>query len=123
MGQQVLEKVHACCDLRVVLIPCLDLHAIGGVGKGGAAEGALDMYVRLALNRCTQGESARHLESSGCANPNNRGVVAVDGVGPVEIGLNRVDILKPAAADDRQCRGRCVGQRVGDHPVIDCSTV
>ena len=119
VGQQVLDQIGPAGDLGPQLTVGVHLDPIGGVEERGPALGALDVHLGIPLDRRAQAEGARDLDPLGGADPNHRRVVAVDGVGPVEVGVNSLDVLERPAADDGQRRGHGMGQRVGDHPVND----
>lgn len=115
--EQVLQQVGPGHGLGVLPDLAVDLDPVQGVREARPAVRALDMHHRVALHRRAQGQGAGHLEPGGGADPDHRGVVAVDRIGPVQIGRHRVDVGQPAAVDHGQGRGHGVGQGVGDRAV------
>ena len=99
--------------------PVFDLQSISGVAEGGAAECSFDVHLRLTLDGCTQREGAGHVEVPGGANTDDRRVVALDGIGPVKIGLHRLNLVQPAAAGDGKGCDHRVRQQIRDDPVDD----
>src|SRR4029450_7705315 len=96
--QEILEQVHAGRDLRPTLSGYVHLHPVRGIGEGGAALFSFDIQQRLMLDRRAQSQGADHLRTVSSLDPDHRGVIAVDGIGPVEIRLHRLDVIPLAAA-------------------------
>src|SRR5215213_2425347 len=119
VSQEVLEQVDPAGDLRTTLARPLKLHPVGCVGKTSAAPLSFYVHKWLTLDRSAQAKRAGDFQAVGGSDSNNRGVIALDGVGAIKIGLHRLDIVHPAAADDGKCRHDGVSQRIGHNAIDD----
>jgi hypothetical protein len=117
VGQEVLHQVRPPGGLAPGPAVLVHLDPVGRVAEPDPAVRTLDVHLRFPLDRGGQGEGAGHVEARGGADPDHRGVVAVDGAGPVEIGLHRLHVLERPAVDDGQSGDHGMGQGVGGHTV------
>ena len=102
MREQVLQQVGAPGDLGPRPAVLVDGDLVGRVPEPHQAVRALEVHLRSRWTGADRVRGRHHVEAPGGPHSDHRGVVAVDGVGPVQVGLDRLDVLEGAAADGGQ---------------------